>query len=48
MLVFANIVQPLVDLAESIIKFFQENIGLSWGMSIVALTFFVRMLVLPL
>ena len=48
MLLVANIVQPLVDLAEGIIKFFQEDIGLSWGLSIVALTFFVRLLVLPL
>jgi YidC/Oxa1 family membrane protein insertase len=48
MLVLANIVQPLVDLAEGIIKFFQEDVGLSWGLAIVALTFFVRLLVLPL
>src|SRR3954469_1932891 len=48
MFVLANIFQPLVDLAESIIKFFQDNLGLSWGLAIVALTLFVRLLVLPL
>jgi YidC/Oxa1 family membrane protein insertase len=48
MLLIANIFQPLVNLAESIIKFFQEDVGLSWGMAIVALTLTVRILVLPL
>jgi YidC/Oxa1 family membrane protein insertase len=48
MIVFANIVQPLINLAESIIKFFANDVGLSWGLAIVSLTFFVRMLVLPL
>ena len=32
------IFQPFVDLAEAIIKFFAENVGLSWGLSIVMLT----------
>ncbi len=43
-----GIFQPFVDLAEAIIKFFQEQVGLSWGLAIVALTFTVRLLVLPL
>ena len=43
-----GIFQPFVDLAEAIIKFFQEQVGLSWGMAIIALTFTVRLLVLPL
>lgn len=47
-MVVANILQPLIDLAESVIKFFQSDVGLSWGLSIVALTFAVRLLVLPL
>ena len=42
------IFQPFVDLAEAIIKFFQETIGLSWGLAIIALTFTVRLVVLPL
>lgn len=43
-----GIFQPFVDLAEAIIKFFQEQVGLSWGLAIVALTITVRALVLPL
>lgn len=48
MLLLANIIQPLQDAAESIIKFFHDSIGLSWGLSIIALTFTIRMAVLPL
>ena len=48
MFVLANIVQPFEDFAEAIIKFFQEQVGLSWGLAIIALTFTVRLLVLPL
>jgi YidC/Oxa1 family membrane protein insertase len=48
MLALANIFQPFVDLAETIIDFFAENVGMSWGLAIVALTFTVRALVLPL
>ena len=42
------IFQPFVDLAEAIIKFFAETIGLSWGLSIVMLTLTVRLFTLPL
>ena len=42
------IFQPFVDLAEAIIKFFAETVGLSWGLSIVMLTLTVRLLTLPL
>jgi YidC/Oxa1 family membrane protein insertase len=48
MTTLANIVQPFEDLAESIITFFQDQAGLSWGLAIVALTFTVRLAVLPL
>ena len=44
----ANILQPLIDLAESVLKFFHENIGLSWGFAIVGLTFVTRIVILPL
>ncbi len=40
--------QPFVDLADAIIGFFEGTVGLSWGMAIVALTFTVRLLTLPL
>src|SRR2546423_3247129 len=49
MLVFAaNVLQPLIDVAESILKFFHDDVGLSWGWSIVALTLAVRAALVPL
>jgi YidC/Oxa1 family membrane protein insertase len=48
MLVLANILQPLEDLAEAIITFFQEDVGWSWGLAIVGMTFVVRLALLPL
>jgi YidC/Oxa1 family membrane protein insertase len=48
LLPLANILQPLLDATDGIIKFFQGTIGLSWGLSIIALTFTVRLAVLPL
>ena len=47
-LVLANILQPFEDLAEAVVKFFQEDLGWSWGLAIIGLTFAVRLLVLPL
>jgi YidC/Oxa1 family membrane protein insertase len=44
----ASIFQPFENLSETIIKFFEGTIGLSWGISIIALTFTVRCAVLPL
>lgn len=44
----ANILSPLEDLADIVIKFFHDDVGWSWGVSIIALTFVVRLLVLPL
>jgi YidC/Oxa1 family membrane protein insertase len=48
LLPLANILQPLEDLADILIKFFHDDVGFSWGLSIIALTFAVRLLVLPL
>ena len=45
--VFANILQPLVDFFEGILKFFHDTIGLGWGTSIVFLTLLVRAILLP-
>lgn len=42
------LLQPFVDLAEAIIKFFAETIGFGWGLSIVFLTITVRAATLPL
>lgn len=47
-LISANILQPFIDIAESIITFFQSNLGFSWGLAIIGLTFTVRLAVLPL
>src|SRR6476661_359744 len=44
----AFIFQPIVDVAESVIKFFHNNVGFGWGLSIIALTFLTRAVILPL
>lgn len=44
----ANIVQPLVDVANAVLKFFHDNAGLSWGGAIIALTVVTRMILIPL
>ena len=44
----ANILQPLIDFAHAILRFFHDQAGLSWGLSIIALTVVVRLLILPL
>jgi YidC/Oxa1 family membrane protein insertase len=43
----ANPLQPLIDLFEAVLIFFHD-IGLGWGLAIVALTVCVRALLLPL
>jgi YidC/Oxa1 family membrane protein insertase len=44
----ANILQPLIDVANGVLQFFHDSAGLSWGMSIIALTFVTRALLIPL
>jgi len=48
MFVTANIFQPLIDIFESVLQFFHNHIGLSWGLAIVALTVLMRAILLPL
>src|SRR3954462_8860013 len=48
MLILANILQPLIDLNEGILKFWHNTVGLGWGASIIGLTIVVRMAILPL
>ena len=48
MLPDANILQPLIDVANSVLTFFHDNVGLSWGMSIVAITVCTRAILVPL
>ena len=42
MIPLANVLQPLEDAAEAIIRFVHDDAGFSWGMSIIALTFIVQ------
>jgi YidC/Oxa1 family membrane protein insertase len=44
----ANILQPLIDVANGVLQFFHDNVGLSWGMSIIALTVATRIVLIPL
>ncbi|HWF50880.1 MAG TPA: YidC/Oxa1 family membrane protein insertase [Solirubrobacteraceae bacterium] len=48
MLFFANILQPLISVFEALIKFFHNNLGVGWGLSIVLLTVLVRAILVPL
>jgi YidC/Oxa1 family membrane protein insertase len=43
----ANVLQPLIDGCEAILKFWHGIVG-SWGMAIILLTFTIRLLILPL
>ena len=42
MFVVANILQPLIDIADAILTFFHDDLSFGWGMSIVAMTVVVR------
>src|SRR5215203_4258794 len=44
----ANILQPLTDFANSVLQFFHDDVGFSWGLSIIALTICTRALLIPL
>jgi YidC/Oxa1 family membrane protein insertase len=44
----ANILQPLINIANGVLQFFHDNAGLTWGMSIIALTVCTRALLIPL
>jgi YidC/Oxa1 family membrane protein insertase len=44
----ALILQPLIDVANGVLKFFHDSAGLSWGMSIIMLTVVTRAVLIPL
>src|SRR3954471_23676059 len=44
----ANVLQPLIDFTEAIMQFWHDSVGFSWGMSIILLTFVIRLIILPL
>ncbi|HMJ35660.1 MAG TPA: YidC/Oxa1 family membrane protein insertase [Baekduia sp.] len=46
--VFANVLQPLIDVFEQVLLFFHDHVGFGWGMSIIAMTVTVRALMIPL
>ena len=46
--VLANILQPLIDVNEAILRFWHDTVGFGWGASIIGLTFVIRLLILPL
>jgi len=44
----ANVLQPLIEVANAVLKFFHDNVGLSWGASIIAITVCTRAILIPL
>ncbi|MFL5841700.1 MAG: YidC/Oxa1 family membrane protein insertase [Thermoleophilaceae bacterium] len=44
----ANVLQPLIDFCEGIMTFFHDHVGFSWALSIIFLTFVIRLIILPL
>ena len=48
MIPLANILQPLIDAADAVITFLHDDVGLTWGLAIVGLTFITRLVILPL
>jgi YidC/Oxa1 family membrane protein insertase len=48
MLPIANIFQPLIDVANSVLQFFHDDVGASWGVAIIMLTIVTRIVILPL
>src|SRR5918994_590186 len=48
MILLANIFQPLIDVANAVLVFLHDDVGLYWGPAIVALTFITRIVILPL
>ena len=44
----ANPLQPLIDLFDSLLTYLHDDLGLGWGLAIVALTIIVRLAILPL
>ena len=45
--VLGNILQPLIDFFHWFLELFHDDLGLSWGWSIIALTLLVRAVLLP-
>jgi YidC/Oxa1 family membrane protein insertase len=48
LLLAANPLQPLIDIANEVLTFFHDDVGVSWGVAIILLTFVTRIVILPL
>src|SRR2546430_17540301 len=48
MFVIANVLQPLIDVNDAIVKFWHDTMGLGWGLSITGRTVVVGLAILPL
>jgi YidC/Oxa1 family membrane protein insertase len=48
MLIAANPLQPLIDLANGVLTFFHDDVGVGWGVAIILLTIVTRIAILPL
>jgi YidC/Oxa1 family membrane protein insertase len=46
--IIQSILQPLIDVFQSVLTFFHNSVGVSWGWSIVLLTICVRTVLIPL
>jgi YidC/Oxa1 family membrane protein insertase len=44
----ANVLQPLIDVANGVLSFFHDSLGLEWGFAIILLTIVTRALLIPL
>jgi YidC/Oxa1 family membrane protein insertase len=44
----ANLVSPISNVLDSILRWFYYDVGIAWGWAIILLTFMVRLLLLPL
>src|SRR3954470_4740541 len=44
----ANVFQPLINVFDAVLKVFHDDVGLGWGLAIIALTVLIRSLLLPL
>jgi YidC/Oxa1 family membrane protein insertase len=47
-MIAANVLQPIIDVAEAIMVFFHDDLGFGWGAAIVGLTVVTRIVILPL
>lgn len=47
-MIIANVLQPLIDVADAVLKFWHDDAGFGWGTSIIMLTVCVRLFILPL